>query len=488
MKAELRKSADVSSITRDQKVVSTLELAEARSRRPSVNFLDPFMRYASMQAKGIGLCTFLVTLAAFQRGLGVTFHYERASFDAKFGTAKMQGHRGELFSITNGTNTHIFSRTAGDLTDSGVNGISKDKHLTKAALKLAGVRTPEGIIIDKSQTALIEKFLVRHAGKRFVVKPHAGSLSIGVLADISAEDVISFVKEQSSARLMVEEFIRGTEYRATVVDGRCIAVVERVRPFVIGDGILTINTLVENFKEKMKLNNPFWNGLNDISLVENYIARQRRSLSDVLPENEKLQLINIADGSIMTDVTESVSSSVLTEAAKSAKALGLCNCGVDLIATDEGKVFVLEINQRSYIGMHSFPNVGAGQGNAVAEAIVDYYFPETINGPVHSTLAYNFAPILAALESAQVSDISLPVIGSNWNVLRFVATGMDPVSKNDIINVAARVAGIFVMSAPIGNGKVECCFAYAKPNWCIFLNSLPSELRAIFEKTVSKVS
>jgi cyanophycin synthetase len=478
-KAALRKSA-AGGPAQGHKPASKAELAEALAQRPKVNFLDPLMRHAAMKAKGISLCAFLVTLAAFQRGLKVTFHYERASFDPRFAKAKMQGHRGELFSISNGTRTHTFSRTMGDLTDSAANAIAEDKHLTKAALKRAGVRTPEGIVVDKNQTALVQKFLAQHPGKRFVVKPFDGSLAKDVDADIPSEQVISSVSKHAG-RVILEEHIAGIEYRATVINGRCVAVSRRLRPYVIGDGKSSVAALVGEFNKSAEAS-PYWGGVKDESATAGYLARQGRTMSSIPNLGEEIFLSNTSYGVQHEDVTGSIGDAFRNAVSTAALTIGLVTSGIDVIVTPSGEPIILELNQRSYIGFHSFPKEGPGQGNAVAESIVDCYFPETIRARTLPTLAYDFAPIHAALESAQVSELSLPVIGPDWRVLRFVETGIAARAMVKLIERAARVAGVFVMNAPRPKGGVEICLAYGPSNWRAFMTSIPAQFRTRLEK------
>lgn len=493
-KAALRKSAARNPV-KGQKPVSKAELAEALAQRPKVDFLDPFMRHAAMQAKGISLCAFLVTLAAFQRGLKVTFHYERASFDPRFAKAKMQGHRGELFSISNGTRTHTFSRTLGDLTDPAANAIAEDKHLTKAALKLAGVRTPEGIVVDKSQTALVEKFLAQHPGKRFVIKPFDGSLGKDVHANLQAHEVLRTIKSIPKARVVLEEFVDGSEYRVFVINGRAVACYQKNPPNIIGDGVNTIKKLID-IKNLKRSENPrlVSSPIGDFQAISAYLERSGKSLETVPPLGQRVTLLlalNTSRGADPYDTSDEMPADLGEVASEACKAVGLSVSGLDIIVSDTSatpRAYVLELNQRPYIGAQSFPMEGPGQGNAVAEAIVDYYFPETIRDRTHPNLAYDFAPIRAALESAQITEVSLPVIGPDWRSLRFVETGIAAKAMTTLIEAAARTAGVFVMSAPAAKGGVELCLAYGPNNWSTFLNLIPAQFRTRLEQRAAEAA
>lgn len=488
-KAALRKAGAGGSRGEGHKPASKAELVEALANRPKVDFDDPFMRHAAMQAKGISLCAFLVSLAAFQRGLKVTFHYERSSFDPRFAKARMQGHRGELFSISNGARTHVFSRTLGDLTDPAANAVAEDKHLTKVALKRAGVRTPEGIVVDKGQVALIEKFLAQHPGKRFVVKPHDGTMGQDVHADLAPEEVLEALHSITSARLVVEEFISGQEYRSFVVGKRYIGSVSRVFPTVTGDGSRSIRQLIEA-KNQERASNPRFASylITDLDAVATHLKTSGLTLDAVPSVGQCIELLattNMSDGGSRKDTTQSAPDVLADVSVAACEATGLSVSGLDVIVAEEaGELvgYVLELNQRPHIGSQSFPMDGPGQGNAVAEAIVDHYFPETIRDRAHPTLAYDFAPIRAALESAQISELSLPVIGPDWQVLRFVETGIAAKAMAKLIETAARTAGVFVMSAPAAKGGVELCLAYAPTNWRAFLNVIPAQFRARLEQ------
>lgn len=444
--------------------------------RPRVDFLDPFMRQAAMQAKGISLCAFLMTLAAFQRGLKVTFHYERASRDPRFGSAQMQGLRGEIFTISDGNRSHIFSRTLGDLTDRAADAVAEDKHLTKAALKRAGLRTPDGIVVAKDQTALIAKFLAQSPGKRFVVKPIAGSLAKDVDADIAADEVPAKVAAHAGGRVIVEEFVTGTEYRATVVDGRCVAVSQRVAPGVTGDGSSTLAQLMTALNETAK-HCPFWEGVTDTKIIGPFIARKGYTFDTIPQAGVHVALSNTAYGVHHLDVTDTIDDHVKQTAIKAARAIGLLTCGIDIIVTPQAVPVILELNQRAYLGFHSFPRHGAGQGNAVAEAIIDVYFPETVGRRVHPGLVYDFTPLRAALKTMQFGDISLPVIGANWTVLRFVETGSTAASMVKLVQTVAQMTGVFMTSAARAGGGFDLCLAYAPENFRLFVDTMPAQFR-----------
>jgi D-alanine-D-alanine ligase-like ATP-grasp enzyme len=445
--------------------------------RPAVDFLDPLMRHAALQAKGIGLCSFLITLAALQRGLKVTFHYERASFDPRFAAAKMQGHRGEVFSLSDGRNTHTFSRTQGSKTSPAANAIAEDKHQTKRALAKAQVRTPDGIVVERSQATLVSKFLARVPGRRYVVKPLNGSLASGVHADLAAQDVLGVVQGMAATRLLVEAYVVGTELRATVVGSRCVAVSQRVLPSVVGDGRASLHELLVQVNQA-RAQNPFSGAIAFTDEVKAFLARQGLTPDSVPAAGARVLLLNTSYGVGHSDVTDTIGDAVKLQAVKAAQAVGLPNCGLDMIVTEAGETVVLELNQRAYIGMHSFPTEGPGQGNAVAEALVDLYFPGSANHPAHPTLVYDFAAVRAVLDSAQVAELSLPVVGPDWTVARFTQSGPVASALVELWRTLAKTTGVYTVAAPLPGGDVACCFYGAPARIGSFNDELPPKMKS----------
>jgi D-alanine-D-alanine ligase-like ATP-grasp enzyme len=340
---------------------------------------------------------------------------------------------------------------------------------------------------------LIEKFLAQHPGKRFVVKPHDGSMGQDVHADLAPDEVLEALHSIKSVRLVVEEFISGREYRSFVVAKRYIGSISRVPPNVSGDGSRSIRHLIEAKNEERSKNPRLAsNPIKDLDAVATHLRRAQLTLDAVPSRGQHVELLptaSISRGGDPEDTTQSAPDVLADVSVAACEATGLSVSGLDVIVAEEaGELvgYVLELNQRPHIGAQSFPMEGRGQGNAVAEAIVDYYFPETIRDQTRPTLAYDFGPIRAALESAQLMDMSLPVIGPDWRVLRFVETGIAAKAMAKLIETTARRAGVFVISAPAAKGGIELCLAYAPPNWRAFLSVIPSQFRARLEQRAAE--
>ncbi|MDV7393729.1 hypothetical protein RZS08_20295, partial [Arthrospira platensis SPKY1] len=155
-------------------------------------------------------------------------------------------------------------------------------------------------------------------------------------------------------RVLVEEYVAGNEYRATVVGGRCVAVSLRRYPVVTGDGAATLQALVAQLNQR-NAGHPYLDPLDKAEIMADFLARSGRSWDTIPQPGEQVQLANTSYGVDHEDATATAPPALKSCAEAAARAIGLINCGIDIIVDDAGEPFVLELNQRAYIGMHSFP-------------------------------------------------------------------------------------------------------------------------------------
>ena len=85
----------------------------------------------------------------------------------------------------------------------------------------------------------------RRIGFPVVVKPLDGNHGRGVCLDLRNDDEVrdAFpVAEEQSRRgtCIVESFVTGKDYRCLIIDGRMVAIAERVPASVTGDGSATV--------------------------------------------------------------------------------------------------------------------------------------------------------------------------------------------------------------------------------------------------------
>ena len=88
---------------------------------------------------------------------------------------------------------------------------------------------------------------------------------------------------------MLEEQIAGDCYRIFVFNNSVIDVIKREKPYVIGDGIMSIEKLIKE-RDRMQLKEKMFPTKN-ISVL--YLKKQGYALIDILPKGEKLYITDI---------------------------------------------------------------------------------------------------------------------------------------------------------------------------------------------------
>ncbi|HEY9753385.1 MAG TPA: cyanophycin synthetase, partial [Coleofasciculaceae cyanobacterium] len=112
-----------------------------------------------------------------------------------------------------------------------------DKEGTKTILRGAGVPVPRGTVIGYLDE--LEDAIADVGGYPIVIKPLDGNHGRGITININswqqAEEAYDAAKEVSR-RVIVERFYQGRDHRILVVNGKVVAVAERVPAHVVGDG------------------------------------------------------------------------------------------------------------------------------------------------------------------------------------------------------------------------------------------------------------
>jgi D-alanine-D-alanine ligase-like ATP-grasp enzyme len=369
----------------------------------------------AMAASGAPLCSYLVALAAFQRGLDVSFEtFLGNETDYRGSSPNFAGH---YLKISDGRRTHYFDKSRGDRSKAIHTRAVASKEITKKLADYHGVSTPRGVEFRTFDNETLSKFLASSSARKFVVKPVAGSLCKGVLAGLSKDEVFEVATEQRHA-FIVEEFISGREYRVFVVNDRVAAAYFRHQPRVVGDGLGTIEALIDRKNAARATNPRASTSPIDKMQVARWLEAQGRSIFDIPKAFEPITtslVKNISSGGDGEDVTQVLPDTVRQAALGACAAVSLPTGGVDIIEDEiTGCAYVLEVNARAHLGTHSFPTIGAGAGNAVADAILDYYFPSSKHNRRFPELVLDFGAVRSALASASFRSVSYIKIEKSW--------------------------------------------------------------------------
>ncbi|MCT7966804.1 cyanophycin synthetase [Laspinema sp. D1] len=263
-----------------------------------------------------------------------------------------------------------------------------DKEGTKKTLRDAGVPVPRGTLIhylDELQEAIEEV-----GGYPIVIKPLDGNHGRGITIDIhsweEAEEAYDAATTASKTRsVIVERYYKGRDHRVLVVNGKLIAVAERVPAHAIGNGKSTIQELIEETNRDPNRGDGHDNVLTRIQVDRmsmQILERKGYDLDTVLKDGEICYLrytANLSTGGIAIDRTDEIHPENLWMAERIAKLIGLDICGIDVVTEDisqplrENDGVIVEVNAAPGFRMHVCPSQGLPRN--VAAPVMEMLFP-----------------------------------------------------------------------------------------------------------------
>ncbi|NER21026.1 MAG: cyanophycin synthetase [Symploca sp. SIO1C2] len=272
---------------------------------------------------------------------------------------------------------------------SGILGVELacDKEGTKQTLRDAGVPVPRGTVIQYLDD--LEVAIEDLGGYPIVIKPLNGNHGRGITIDIQnweeAEKAYDTARAVSRS-VIVERYYRGNDHRVLVVNGKLIAVAERIPAHVIGDGKSTIEELIEETNRHPNRGEGHDNVLTKITIDHtsmNLLDRQGYNLDTVLREGVCCYLratANLSTGGIAIDRTDDIHPENIWLAERVAKIIGLDIAGIDIVTPDITKPLrevdgvIVEVNAAPGFRMHVCPSQGLPRN--VAAPVMEMLFPQ----------------------------------------------------------------------------------------------------------------
>lgn len=363
----------------------------------------------------------LVPLEAWRRGLEVTLRPNAR------------------YTISDGESRRTFwqTRLTGPTQDA-IAKASDDKQGTRESLLTAGLPAPKGRgfrgAIDTTEVLEYAKTL----GFPVCLKPNAWAKGRGVYPRVESVSELStaldhLVHELGCDDLVLEQHIRGDALRVSVAGGRVVAVTLAEPGNVVGDGVSTIEQLIEA-KNAAREGNPHLRN-HRLRLDEQSVRVLEEaglSKSSIPAEGQVVRLreaANLAQGGDSWDLTDTLPAKIQQIAIDAVEATrGLAHAGVDLLVEDatrdDSPVFINELNPSAGLGGHVYP--GSGTPRDVPAAIVDQYFPGSARLPGSESWYFPLDQVnrlLVARSAAAVELPPMPALRSpSWNVLRVDAS------------------------------------------------------------------
>lgn len=251
--------------------------------------------------------------------------------------------------------------------------IMENKEVTKIILKEHGIQVPAGSTFQTIEAAVTQ--YAQFAGQDIVIKPKSTNFGKGVIIIKqldSLEDYHNAIEYafQYDSSVMVEQLLPGKEYRFLVIGNQTVAVLHRVPANVTGDGVHTIEQLVEEKNKSPLRGNGYVTPLEKIKLGDiekEFLQGQGRDVSYIPNKGETVFLrenSNISTGGDSLDFTDEVLGAYKDIAVKAAKAVGAKLCGADLMIQDihaepnPSNYGIIELNFNPALHIHNFPYQG----------------------------------------------------------------------------------------------------------------------------------
>jgi cyanophycin synthetase len=216
-----------------------------------------------------------------------------------------------------------------------------------------------------------------------IAKPRTGSRSRHTTTYITTPEVlqVAFNKaKQLSPWVVIEEQLLGMVYRVKLIGGKMVAVMRREPPYVIGDGVHTLEQLIGEENKHPARQGPVFHHIVLDAEGEGELQRQKLTLTSI-PEKDRLvvlgQKIGRSSGGSTTDVTTQVHPENKKLFERIGAFLDDPLVGIDFIIEDMSRPWqeqmpcgVIECNSLPFIDLHHFPMRGEVQN--VAGALWDY--------------------------------------------------------------------------------------------------------------------
>ena len=168
--------------------------------------------------------------------------------------------------------------------------ISCDKLLTKELLDLQNIPVAKGAKVYNVISLLKEADRI---GYPLVLKPQYGSKGRGVIGVIKnqKELIMSYQKLINEFNdIIIEKHWEGDDYRVCVVNNKVVAVSLRIPPYVIGDGIKSVEELIDELNSHEYRGEGHEKPLTKVKkddMLINFINEQGYTLDSILKNDEK---------------------------------------------------------------------------------------------------------------------------------------------------------------------------------------------------------
>ncbi|MEM0541068.1 cyanophycin synthetase [Flavobacterium sp. j3] len=290
-----------------------------------------------------------------------------------------------LVQLGYGINQMRFQATITCKTSSIAVDIACNKEQTKKMLDAASIPVASGgICVDEEDLDEV----IRKIGYPIVIKPLDGNHGKGASINVkNREDAVSGLAyaKKYSHRVIVEKFITGYDFRVLVIDNKLVAAAKREPAHIKGDGVQTIQQLIDETNKDPRRGYGHENVLTQIDVdrdTTDLLEKLNYTLETVPKKGEVVYLkstANLSTGGTSIDVTDMMHPENIFLCERISRVIGLDICGVDIMAENltqplkENGGCILEVNAAPGFRMHLAPSEGLPRN--VASPVIDMLYP-----------------------------------------------------------------------------------------------------------------
>jgi len=281
-----------------------------------------------------------------------------------------------------GANARRFRSSFTDRTGSLAEKVSRDKYfsiqrLTRAALPVTEQRFAR--TLDQARAAAAE------LGWPIVLKPVAldqgRGVHVGVASDAELAKAFGAATDLQDRGVVIEAFVPGDDHRLLVVNGTMMMAARRIPGGVTGDGIQTVNALLDQLNADPRRGSDPRSQLITIRRDDEALACLTAAglTPDSIPDAGQFiplrRTANISTGGTAVDVTDRVHPDNRVAALRAARLVGLDVAGVDFICPDisvsyrEGGGAICEVNAQPGFRPHWLSNPDRDVNGEVLDAL-----------------------------------------------------------------------------------------------------------------------
>jgi cyanophycin synthetase len=263
--------------------------------------------------------------------------------------------------------------------------LASDKEETNKILATLGLPVPkQELVVDEAQAVRA----ARSIGFPVVTKPYNGNHGRGISIGLSTDAEVAqgfLVAREHSRSVIVESFLEGDDHRLLVVNGELVAATRRTPGHVVGDGMHTIEQLIEIVNQDPRRGVGHEKVLTRLELdaqAHKMLERARLQPHSVPAPGQVVYLrstANLSTGGTATDVTDVIHPDNREMAERAVRAIGLDVGGVDFLSKNITESYrkigggICEVNAAPGFRMHVAPSEGTARD--VATPVIDMLFP-----------------------------------------------------------------------------------------------------------------